>query len=67
MTAISLLLVPCMQEAIEDAKMFRQLCAVVKEISEDANTNKKKFDVDEYSQKLGIYMNATMDNQNNVR
>ena len=56
-----------MQEAIEDAKMFRQLCAVVKDMSEDANTNEKQFHVDEYSQNLGRYMNATMDPQNNVR
>jgi len=55
------------QEAIEDAKMFRLLCSTVKAMSEDTNTNEKKFHVDEFSQNLGRFMNATMDNQNNVR
>jgi len=56
------------QEAIEDAKMFRLLCATVKEMSEDTNTNEKKFHVDEYSQNLARWMNAsTADNGTSIR
>ena len=53
------------QEAIEDAKMFRLLCQSVREMSEDTNTNEKKFHVDEYSVNLGRFINASTDDGHN--
>ena len=50
------------QEAIEDAKMFRALCQLVREISEDTNTNEKKFTIDEYTDMIGRFANASPDN-----
>jgi len=55
------------QEAIEDAKMFRLLCQSVREMSEDTNTNEKKFHVDEYSANLGRFINASTDGHNNLK
>ena len=55
------------QEAIEDAKMFRLLCQSVREMSEDTNTNEKKFHVDEYSANLGRFINASTDGHNNPK
>jgi len=55
------------QEAIEDAKMFRLLCQSVREMSEDTNTNEKKFHVDEYSANLGRFINASTDGFNNLK
>lgn len=46
------------QEAMEDAKMFKLLCQTVREMSEDTNTNEKKFHHDEYAMLLGNRMNA---------
>jgi len=50
------------QEAIEDAKMFKLLCQSVREMSEDTNTNEKKFHSDEYCSHLGRSMNTAQDN-----
>ena len=50
------------QEAIEDAKMFRALCQTVRELSEDTNTNEKKFTIDEYTEMIGKFSNAFQDN-----
>lgn len=55
------------QEAIEDAKMFRLLCQSVREMSEDTNTNEKKFHVDEYCANLGRFINASSDGYNNLK
>lgn len=55
------------QEAIEDAKMFKLLCQSVREMSEDTNTNEKKFHADEYCSHLGRFMNASTDNQNGLQ
>jgi len=55
------------QEAIEDAKMFRLLCQSVREMSEDTNTNEKKFHVDEYCANLGRFVNASTDGFNNLK
>lgn len=55
------------QEAHEDAKMFRLLCQLVREMSEDTNTNEKKFHVDEYAANIGRFVNANTDRGNNVR
>jgi len=49
------------QEAMEDAKMFKLLCQIVREMSEDTNTNEKKFHIDEYALKLGHRMNARVE------
>ena len=49
------------QEAIEDAKMFKLLCQSVREMSEDTNTNEKKFHSDEYCSHLGRAMNTHQD------
>jgi len=46
------------QEAMEDAKMFKLLCQTVREMSEDTNTNEKKFHLDEFAMLLGNRMNA---------
>merc|ERR1712098_439342 len=54
------------QEAHEDAKMFRLLCQLVREMSEDTNTNEKKFHVDEYAANIGRFVNANND-RGNVR
>jgi len=54
------------QEAHEDAKMFRLLCQLVREMSEDTNTNEKKFHVDEYAANIGRFVNANTD-RGNVR
>jgi len=47
------------QEAIEDAKMFKLLCQSVREMSEDTNTNEKKFHADEFCSHIGRYINAS--------
>jgi len=49
-------------EAIEDAKMFRELCKTVRELSEDTNTNEKRFSIDEYAEMIGRFSNAVQDN-----
>ena len=49
-------------EAIEDAKMFRELCKTVRELSEDTNTNEKRFSIDEYAEIIGRFSNAVQDN-----
>ena len=54
-------------EAMEDAKMFRMLCHKVREMSEDTNTNEKKFHVDEYAANIGRYINASTEKGNNVK
>jgi len=41
------------QEAMEDAKMFKLLCQTVREMSEDTNTNEKKFHSDEFAKLIG--------------
>jgi len=51
------------QEAIEDAKMFKLLCQSVREMSEDTNTNEKKFHSDEYCAHLGRHMNTETSNK----
>jgi len=55
------------QEAMEDAKMFRMLCQKVREMSEDTNTNEKKFHVDEFAANIGRFINASTERGNNVR
>ena len=50
------------QEAIEDAKMFRELCKTVREMSEDTNTNEVRFNLNEYAEHIGNYSNAVQDN-----
>ena len=55
------------QEAMEDAKMFRMLCQKVREMSEDTNTNEKKFHVDEFAANIGRFVNASTERGNNVR
>ena len=52
---------------MEDAKMFRMLCQKVREMSEDTNTNEKKFHVDEFAVNIGRFVNATTERGNNVR
>ena len=54
-------------EAMEDAKMFRLLCQLVREMSEDTNTNEKKFHVDEFAANIGRYINASTDKGNIVK
>jgi len=54
-------------EAMEDAKMFRLLCQLVREMSEDTNTNEKKFHVDEYAANIGRSINASTDKGNIVK
>ena len=53
-------------EAMEDARMFKALCKLVREFSEDTNTN-DNFHVDEYAEKIGSYANASRDDQNNIK
>jgi len=48
-------------EAMEDAKMFKLLCQTVREMSEDTNTNEKKFHFDEYAMLLGNRMSASFE------
>ena len=55
------------QEAMEDAKMFRMLCQKVREMSEDTNTNEKKFHVDEFAANIGRFINANTERGNNVK
>ena len=52
---------------MEDAKMFRMLCQKVREMSEDTNTNEKKFHVDEFAANIGRFINATTERGNNVK
>ena len=54
-------------EAIEDAKLFKALCQLVRELSEDTNTNDRKFHVDEYAEKIGSLANASRDNRTNIK
>ena len=54
-------------EAIEDAKMFHALCQFVREMSEDTNTNEKNFSIDEYTENIGKFFNASRDNKNDLR
>jgi len=55
------------QEAIEDAKWFKDLCQFVRELSEDTNTNERKFHVEEYAEKIGSHANASRDTRSNIR
>jgi len=54
-------------EAIEDAKLFKMLCQQVREMSEDTNTNEKKFHVDEFAVNIGRHVNSSIDKGNNVK
>ena len=52
---------------MEDAKMFRMLCQKVREMSEDTNTNEKKFHVDEFAANIGRFINANTERGNHVK
>ena len=54
-------------EAMEDAKMFRLLCQLVREMSEDTNTNEKKFHLDEFAANVGRFVNASTESGNYVK
>jgi len=55
------------QEAMEDAKMFRMLCQVVKEVSEGTNTNEIKFSSLEYCAHLARKFNVETDSNSHLK
>lgn len=48
------------QEAIEDAKMFTNLCAYIRKRSEDTSANEKKFIPSEFALKLALKLDGNV-------